>query len=269
MVWSFCCGIAVWKTLTMAKLKSRSFKGSAKTGDRFEYLAEVSVDMEGIFSVTLEDELEHSAQSMLKLDQWRNKGMHLTRPRTNLRVSGPVLDELEHFINKVIEEFLHCEERRELVILYGSSIKVAYSKNDAGEFGPNNCVVQGGQWRGTLNATAHAPHFSIGFAAVVREKITTSRAASTKVAYLKPERPNTFQPELYIDKLNSFVGLRINESGMQEMPYTEEAAKFFYDTMIGMCVMADRIDAFFGSKERLLLAIDRQTPLIGRMSVEE
>ena len=47
------------------------------------------------------------------------------------------------------------------------------------------------------------------------------------------------------------------------MPYTEDAAKFFYNMMIGMCVLADKISIFFDDEQNIVKAIEAgAVPLI-------
>jgi len=49
---------------------------------------------------------------------------------------------------------------------------------------------------------------------------------------------------------------------MKEMPYTEKAAKFFYDAMIGLCALADKVATFMRSDEMIALAIDKNNHLL-------
>ena len=52
------------------------------------------------------------------------------------------------------------------------------------------------------------------------------------------------------------------QGNMKEMPYTEKAAKFFYDAMIGLCAMADKVATFMGSDDMIALAIDKNNHLL-------
>ena len=47
---------------------------------------------------------------------------------------------------------------------------------------------------------------------------------------------------------------------MQEIPYTEETAEFFYNTMMAMCHLADRLEMFFSDKTLLQRAIKENIP---------
>ncbi len=52
-------------------------------------------------------------------------------------------------------------------------------------------------------------------------------------------------------------------SGFKEMPYTDEAAIFFYQTMLNIVKLAKAVGDFFGSEQLLLQAIKSGTPLLG------
>ena len=249
----------------MAKIKDITFKRESLTGERIEFLSAVSVDGQGEFSLIIPNYLEESAQAMINAG---NHHVELTRPRQNLRVSGSNLQQCIKFIDAVITDYLKCDTTRELVILYTRRIDLSYVKALDGSIHPNGQGVVKYQWCGDEMANRRPfdkkyDDFAIGIAAEVKQKITYTRASGVKIVYEDAERPN-FADELWLDKLNSFVGVRVDTQHATEMPYTEEAAKFFYEVMLSMCKLADRIDSFFGSPEAIQKAITNQIPLLGK-----
>jgi hypothetical protein len=44
------------------------------------------------------------------------------------------------------------------------------------------------------------------------------------------------------------------------MPYTEEAAGFFYESMMAMCEIGRRFKSFFGDEANVLAAIEGRGP---------
>ena len=63
--------------------------------------------------------------------------MFIDRPRSNLRVTGPSLQECRSFIEQVSEFYIRCEVTEELVIAYGTQSKVAYVKDENGNLYEN------------------------------------------------------------------------------------------------------------------------------------
>ncbi|KVP65638.1 hypothetical protein WJ96_04525 [Burkholderia ubonensis] len=255
----------------MAKLKPIDFKFAAIAGEPLIFRSEVTVsDSDGAFALTIPDLLEEVANQVLS-SHGKLYGVQVTRPRTNLRVEGAVLESCKRFIEHLAKDFLHCDVKEELVIVYGVSNKVAYVKDDAGHLYENGyaCrdqyVNRTARWRGTLNATTGSSYYQVGMAARVFKKLTYTRSSGQSVKYARVDGDDT-QP--WLSRLNSFVGLSLSSSDertlsrMDQMPYSEDAARFFYNSMMAMCQLADRIDAFFGDRAVLQQAIEGQAPLL-------
>lgn len=260
----------------MAKLKPIDFKFSAKAGEPLIFRSEVSVaDATGVFSLTIPDSLEEQARRIAQDNPRHVAGKNpfpvtIDRPRTFLRVSGATLDVCKAFIAHLAEDFLRCEVTEEVVIAYSLNNQVAYVKDDEGRFFENGnaCseqyAAQTARWCGNLHATKCASHFQVGVVARGFKKITFTRASGTTVIYDRagPEAGT------WLARLNGFAGLAISSrdvrelNQMSQMPYTEDAAKFFFHTMLTMCQLADRIDNFFGDKQALQSAIDRNAGLL-------
>ncbi len=245
----------------MAKLKSGTYHFKSKTGDELKFTSDVSVTSDGFFHCTIPDELVPIITALLKSQP--QKAITCKKNKINHSISGKELKECESFIKLAAEDYIACEVKEELVLVYGTQIKAAYFKNPTGEIfvngaQPGAAYAKGGKWQGTLDSNSRSNAYSVGFVAVPRKKTTYSRGSGQKVEYkwIGEEQGK------YWDLLNSFSGLYVNEESLKDMPYTEEAAKFFYDTMMGLCHLADRIEAFFGNEETLNTAITGQVPLL-------
>lgn len=243
------------------KMKSIKFSGQGKSGEELKFTSEVSVDDDGIFNLTIPEELDEVARVVIEEPCYR------TQPRTKLRVSGPALEECKKQINKVVEDYLACEIVEELVIMYGTVNTTFYVKGDeTGEIFANGgeCKLYGHDERypgyGSLHATNRSSHFQVGLAAFVRKKISYIRPSGTKVEYNRPGYRN-LSYNTYGERLDNVVGLDFPdypENRLKEMPYSEEAAKFFYDTIIAICALGDRIHNFFGDEASIQKAIEGQ-----------
>lgn len=255
----------------MAKLKPIDFKFAAVAGEPLVFRSEVTVsDTNGEFALTIPDVLEEVSNQVLQ-SHGKVYGVTVSRPRTNLRVEGAVLDSCKRFIEHVAKDFLRCDVTEELVIVYGVNNKVAYVKDDAGQLYENGYACHRqydkgtARWHGKLSATTGTSHYQVGMAARVFKKLTYSRSSGQSVKYERVDGDDT-QP--WLSRLNGFVGLTLSSAdpraldSMSQMPYTEDAARFFYNNMMAMCQLADRIDAFFGDRAELQKAIEGQAPLM-------
>ena len=253
----------------MAKLKLTPFEFKAKAGTSFKFVSEASVsDSTGTFSLIIPEELEDVARKLLT-SHGEVYGVHLDRPREKLRVNGSTLEGCKNFINHVGQDFVSCEVSESLVIVYARHNKVTYLKDRDGKIHPNACDVPDqyksgeAQWHGTLNGSSNfSDTYQIGFFAKVVKKTVYSRPSGVSFKYSKQSFTGD---NPWAEKLNSFIGLSFDVhrmDKMEQMAYSEEAAKFFYSIMHGMCQLADKIDTFFDDKISLQGAIENQSVLL-------
>lgn len=250
----------------MAKLKAIQFKATSLTGEAVEFNAEASVTNEGQFSVEIPDYLEELGRKLVRDE----RAVHIERPRVHLRVSGKLLEDCERFVKTLLTEYVRCEVATETVILYNYLTDAHYVKDDAnGELFPSGVGVESygktAKWADLRNpAMSHnsSPFFTVGINARVVQKHTYTRASNVSVKYSGGSEFANAGDGDWAKKLNSYCKLSRPYNGkgeidrsFMEMPYTEEAAKFFYGLMMSMCKLSDRIHSFVGDKEQLMLAI--------------
>ena len=256
----------------MAKLKPLAFRYKSPAGEEMSFSSEVTVDQDGTFNVTVPDEI---AETLRAIERSARQPFTLTRPAKNLRVSAMSLGAARTAVEAAMRDHLACEVVRERVILYGTDMRITYVVDEDrivpnGSFAAPGHYEQGrARWRGTLNANSTADFYSVGLVAYVREKITYIRPTSTKVTY---ERVPDGEGEA-VRKLNGFIGIthrNIAPGGqIKEMPYSDEAAAFFYDAMIAMCTLSHRIEGFFADPAKLAKAIEAKAPMLGIAPPEE
>lgn len=244
----------------MANMPCKKWKFESDAGEILEYVSDVHVGVDGRFSVSIPDEFSDVSEKM-NPNFFEVEGVYKNRGN-KVRVYGPNLDKIYSFIGKIAKEYFTCEVKREQVIAYGAVAKVAFWKDDDGDFYPNGSFASSGCWAkiDTLDATHPADFYSIGVAAKVLWKVTTSRASSVKITY---EYPMEFHQDKKSAgaRLNGFCGLTIGDpryGRIKEMPYSDEAAVFFYDMMMAMCKMAEKLEHFIENRELVMRAIDQR-----------
>lgn len=250
----------------MPSIGKHPFVHLNKAGEKMSFEAAMSVDSQGVFSIMVPDVLE-SACRHLQLD--------IARPKTNLFVRGRDLEKVKSQVRQAVVAHMETEAVTERVIVFSTDIKASFWQNPDGSMASNGYMgvsrEQGGDWGtiGDLDARQTVPHYVVGLGARVVDRVEHRRGDSViKVRYVKADtgRFDWNDGMEWAHRLNSFTGLHIDlerAHGMQRMPYTEEAAKFFHDSLIGLCVLARQIDGFFKSPEALQLAIEKQLPMLG------
>jgi hypothetical protein len=232
-------------------------------GEPYSYKADVTVDKEGIFSVSIPEELVDTAEQMVKKQEVRHFSLHKLKVRHV--ITGREKGKCLAFIRDIIQDFQHCEVTSEIVIAYRTSSGLTYWKKGSGEIVPNGSYDHkgyedgSGSFQGSNNATKTTNTFSVGIAARVYEKLTAHTPSGDKVTYKVTYGAGTHHDrDTWLQKLNSFNGINTvhSNSDTKEMPYTEEAARFFYESMIGLCKLSDRIEMFFSSPGNVQQAIE-------------
>ena len=267
----------------MGKLKSREYIFKDKTGDAFRFTSDVSVTVDGVFRCTVPEELNLVIENLLKAKAFPSVGfnpftsaaLYKGKPIKSY-VAGKELHKCEELIKKAGEDFVVCDVKEELVIRYKVDTKTAYFKNSDGRIFPNGCDKEAGyadnsgKWCGTVTSNQVVNVYSVGFAAHPYLKTTYTRNSGVKVEYkhhsLYRDKDGPYWALLkgfnHISLGYNQFGHSRNDPSIKEIPYTEEAAKFMYETMLGLCYLSDRIETFFGDDQAVMQAIENQVPLM-------
>ncbi len=277
----------------MADLPQQKFYHKADNGEERKIVSKVTVTQDGIFHMTVPDDLVDSIRANLgscHIDEVRRRvkkesmlpsGLQRHETRITNRVSGPSLDDCKRAIKAGLRDWLKCEVTEEIVIRYGRRTKTTYWKMPDGTIYANGyeCrndpnydhdaeeCIENGNWHGELDATIHNAGYMVSLFASIKKKTIYTRGSVVEHKYSRPDFDN-FSHETWGERLNCFVGIWEDGGFMQdgieceEMPYTEEAAKFFYEMLIGMCAFADKIEGFFEDPANVIKAIEAGTPLL-------
>lgn len=239
-------------------------------GTPFSFKTDISVDKGGMFCFTIPQELEKTARA--NFDKQTMKGISVGKLIKNYCVWAKSKDEGINFLNKTAHDYIACEVTREQVIVYRTTANLSYYKLHDGTIVPNGGYDKkypnGGEWGGhgeESYSIMGGPSFTIGIVAAVYTKLTAHRESGDQVTWERAGENCHGVPDNYLDKLNSFIRTGIRSDSLNEMsqiPYTEEAAKFFYDAMLSMCALSDRIESFFGNADDVRLAIANKSGLL-------
>lgn len=282
----------------MAKVSTVSFHAESPVA-KISVRADVTVDSTGVFKVTMPEEyakdLVEAAHRLREID--RNGPPNLRRWQeieieyvgVKRRLASKTLKVLDEFVRAIAKDYVACEIKDELAILYGSNITAHFFLGKNGVIYPNGAYASiakvEGEWGGSEAKSGgyfsddHHGEYKVGFAARVVTKRTYVRLSGSKTAYLDEDGVESHHgtDQSWRAKLDAFNHMSVlgrsimtrheagfdKASNMREVPYTEEAAKFFYEVVIGICALANRIDTFFKDDKRLIEAISSGQKLLG------
>jgi hypothetical protein len=174
------------------------------------------------------------------------------------------------FLRAVAEDFIRVETVEELIIAYRYASGMEYWINADGSLDPHGNIGVGGYWN-----VGHCKQFDdtlkgIDFEAAVFKKLTYQSRDTKPVIEYKYWRPadNGTHPEDPKYMLNAFGNCSYEGpregSDWREIPYTDEAASFFFKVMMALCKVDQQLKAFFDDHKKVDAAIATGTlPQLG------
>ena len=248
----------------MAKLANKDFNFHGDADGSVSFKSSMTVDSDGTFRCDIPDEYGNN-EDFRKFA--RSIKVPLNDYRGKWRVCSNTMDGIEDRMSSLFDGWLKSEMTEELVILCHAIANCHYVKDKAGELHPNGCFAKeadelagvkddsmGCLWNESLtvekqfgiNVSVH--DYCVGLKAIIRLKQTHTRGSSVQTEYRFVSSESESLGE-WGSRLNAFVHVAIPDYDSHEMPYTEDAARFLYMTMMALCQMHDRMVEFFGGDD--------------------
>ena len=265
----------------MPKLTNHNFLHDTPDGHHHFFESEIHVSTDGEFSCTVPEYLVEALAAVGRQRSTPGHALYVKKLKVNHRAFGPSKAELLRFVDEAYRQHHRAEVRTELVICYDWYAEVNYWLNPDGTMAANgsmpdavhrNADGSGGNWAvnhlrngSMISANETAKHFSVGVYAAIHKRVTYSRASGDTVKW---EHVTQFGTQASIgewgQKLRGLCGISPPKSPdrLRQLPYTEEAARFFYESMMAMCEMGRRFQAFFGDEANVLAAIEGRGPAL-------
>ena len=235
-------------------------KNKADVVDKFTL--SIEVDSGGTFYTHVPDKLRVSFHED-DINRYRVRG----RGREGFFVtSAPTFAELSKRIEKAHEEFMRPSVKEEPVILFNIESHVSFALTEDGKIFPN-AGYPGAAWprkeKSYGDHHANEPcaggySLTVGAKAMIKKTTTYGDKSAVEYRYYYGERNDHFCQEDPAARLNSWSSMRLPEDP-REMPYTKEAAVFFFNLLMSMAALNRKIQEFTNTPEKLMLAISRHS----------
>lgn len=254
------------------KLPPISLRETDEAGHIHTFECEVSVTDEGEFRSTVPELLVPCVRAILNNDDEPDHRAEcvLEKLRVNTVLKSSKLSDIKAVLRQAICEYVQQEIERERIIVYGVTTRTSYFKNARDQIFPNGGFPdaeygKGGQWHGNAGNTSDrlgvgqilSNYYLVGFVARVYDKVTSKRGSYSKFTLEVP-------PEYHMEysepgaRLNGFTHLDISADSLDDftvIPYSDDAAEFFYRVMLSLCRLSDRINTFFSDPAEVEKAI--------------
>lgn len=242
---------------------------------------------DGRFGLVIPEELRRMVDARLSASGYdfpEVPGCQFSWQMTRLYLVGPTLDAARRAMHELAMQQLHGTTRFEKVVLVRHSARANFAIG-SGEVFPSVAAaeavhVKSDWWKPKANhgsvSDGAGETYSVGFAAVVAIRVTTSRESGETVTYRKcktashldsPEEREipTLGPDDAI--LNGFLGIDWwLERGNREfavLPHSPELVRKCTELMLSVCRLAAILDEIHANHERLLKSLSAGQIQIG------
>lgn len=228
-----------------------------------------SVSTDGVFSVTLEENMTAAIRDIAKTE------FAATGAEVHVAKSGDMvlkvkrLEDAKAIIRRFCEAQITAEVFVEFRIFYVLALEAPFYKDADGGIHPNGEGVKDGKWHcsdtGSRWASDKAHRVGIGARIARVKEVRPMDGGKSVFSYDNPDRDDREQVlGEWGMMLQRFPGQPFplasrgeKEERLASVPYTEPNARFFAETLMGLCRLGDRIEAFMqpeGLEDRLLQA---------------
>jgi hypothetical protein len=250
-------------------------------GKQIGYSADVSVDSEGYFAIEIPEKDANEYGLILQKNKNNYKGLSVgikvVRKIRKYFITGKDFELCKSFFLFAVKQANKYDIKEELVILYRFRKKISYIKNtETGEVSlPDKNINyyvdnQNGKIQKISNITERYSHknepvYSVGLSAGVFLKKTLTRENTKDIFYFLADEQ--LKKDSFGDVLNRIsvgydakhysyreYGIELTDD-MVEIPYAENSAEFFYNMVIGLCKLSDKLTDFM-SKDNILKTIE-------------
>ncbi len=222
----------------------------------------IKINADGDFYCYLPDKYIFAVKDVFKRDwQWKED---------KIRIHSTTFAGLESSISAVIRINAQPEILEEPIIRYNIESHVSFAEDDAGNIFPN-AGYPGAKWKHHSIEGMYGDHCSsklakggygliVGAKAVMKKTLTYGETKKIKYeGYYKGGHHLTYENPAQL--LNSWASIKLPDDA-KEIPYTDEAALFFHNLMLGMSQLSKRIQEATFDQQNLLKLISEGSGLL-------
>lgn len=257
----------------MGKYKTETFTKESEAGEKLHLKIDFFINANAEFYFKAQEALYANCKLLAKDKKY---GCHEGK---NNNFYSSEYGKLKRLIGDSIDLILKTQKKEELIIVYSFKFNGSYYKTADGDIFPNGYIAPQGR-KGKHKASWNSDNsfgssfdesegYEIQVYAKVVNKITYSNGTLEKVVF---ESPDSFdhigsEDSSWGEKLNYFNKMPIGRPSQNRsyIPYTEKSAKFFYDLIISICKMNEKLSSLNDPKI-LNLIMEKNIPLLSMVN---
>jgi hypothetical protein len=240
----------------MPKFKKERFHFKNDAGAELDLNVDINISADGVFYANLPDHLA------VAFDFSAN-----TKAVGKFKLSAKTYDELRNKIDAGIRRAMTPEVEEYPVIRYNIESHVTFAIGENGEIFPNS-GFPGASWPDREVSERFGHHYAqnpsrggytLKIAARAEMKKITRYGDKSQVAYSNYYKGGShLAHDNPANLLNSWVSMTLGDSP-KEIPYSDKAALFFHNLLLGMAKLNQQIQSATFEQDRLLAFIENQS----------
>lgn len=235
----------------------------------------IHVNAKGEFYAVIPDWLEVSSREPSVAFCYLQRGRHNRRsvfadnPADPLKAFAKTPDELVSKVGRALQLYMEVQRKEEFVIHYNMESHVCFAEDEAGEIYPS-AVYEGAEWI-AINDERYGNHhasqrceggYSLTVGAKALVKTTLTYGEAVKYEYREYNGNGSHLDHVCpASRLNSWVAMELPKN-CKEIPYTDQAAEFFYGIMYGMAKLSRQIQEYASDPEKMIELIESNQTLL-------
>lgn len=247
----------------MPHFKKVEFVAENAAGAVDEFTLSIEIRANGTFYTHVPDKLLVSFdENAIDLRERKRQGFFVT--------SATTFHELVGVIKKAHKTFMEPIVKEEPVIVYNIESHVSFALTKDGRIFPN-AGFEGASWPRDHGKKQYGDHHScnpseggysliIGAKAMLKKTTTYGDKSSSRYEYYYKDESHLGHDNP-AQLLNSWCSMELPEN-TREMPYSDEAAMFFFNLLKAMAELNRRVQEFTNTPEKLAKAISRNAGVL-------
>lgn len=189
-----------------------------------------------------------------------------------IKVASGKFADLERSLEKMFKLYISADVIETPVIRYSIVSRVSFAEDDKGNVMPNAGFSKSARWRedtkemytdGATYSFEKSGGHILKIAARAALKKTYKFGDTEKVEYESYYKGGSHLIyENPAQLLNAWTGINFNKNDVKEIPYSDKAALFFHNLLLGMARLSKIIQESTFDQDNLLRLIDKEKPLL-------
>lgn len=233
----------------MAKISAERVYLTTNDGRSLDFKRELHVDKDGIFKLSVPYELYNSLPEGVATN---NKQIQRTKVNTKYFLVDKTLKDCENLFKEAVTYWENCEAKEKFFLMYHTDTKYTFYEKD----GIPSLFGKYEDMKGTRISSSWDKVMMLKLQVAICKEVTyttatTSQTSTERLEYTDYKKLSESGKLLYDSAPMVDISETHFHNGWRKLDLTEENAKFFYNALLTIGMLADKIKNLFSDAKQL------------------